>query len=267
MSPFEDLEESKFSGKPVECFRFTHGSRLWLFTSSDREIQIPAGVFAPEVIRRGGSSQTDEDASGNLDIFVKRDNPVASLFVGFPPESSVSLIIYRVHRGEETDQKAIWTGSVVSARFVGSEATLVGSPLSAGLKRRIPGLTYQNPCNHYVYSTGCGANPLLHRDPVTVTTVTGAQVVSNDFALRADGWYAGGKLEIAGRATRLIVAHVGNTVTLMSPMPGLQSLDTGYAYKGCDRHLTTCRDGFSNLDNHYGFDAIPSRNPHDQRYA
>ena len=28
-------------------------------------------------------------------------DPVAALFVGFPPESAVVLIIYRVHRGEE----------------------------------------------------------------------------------------------------------------------------------------------------------------------
>jgi hypothetical protein len=101
---------------------------------------------------------------------------------------------------------------------------------------------------------------------VTVTTVSGNQVTSNDFALRPDGWFSGGKLEITGRATRLVVAHLGDTITLLSPMPGLRSLDTGYAYKGCDRHLATCRDGFNNLDNHFGFDAIPTRNPHERRY-
>lgn len=264
---YEEREESQHGGAPVECYRVSHAGTLWLFTSADREIALPVGVFAPEIITRGATDQNQEDAAGSLELRVKRDNPVAGLFVGFPPEASVGLIIYRAHRGEEADAKAWWTGSVTSAHFEGSEATVACIPLSAGLKRRLPGLMYQLPCNHYVYSTGCGANPLTFRDVITVTTVTGNEVVSNDFAGRPDGWFTGGKLEKPAGGKRLIVAHAGNTVTLLSPLPGLQSLDVVHAYAGCDRLRTTCQNKFANLDNHYGFDAIPSRNPHEQRYA
>jgi hypothetical protein len=55
-------------------------------------------------------------------------------------------------------------------------------------------------------------------------------VVSGGFALRPDQWYRGGRLETASGETRFVVDHQGNTVTLISPLPGLRSLDEVRAY-------------------------------------
>ena len=114
----------------------------------------------------------------------------------------------------------IFSGKVVRARFEESEAILTGASLMAMLARTVPILAMQTPCNHVLYSAACGADPTACRDLVSVTSVSGATVVSNGFALRPDQWFRGGRLETASGETRFIVGHQGNTVTLISPMPG-----------------------------------------------
>jgi hypothetical protein len=86
-------------------------------------------------------------------------------------------------------------------------------------------------------------------------------VVSNGFALRPDQWYQGGRLESATGETRFVVDHQGDTVTLISPLPGVSSLDDVWAYWGCDHLEATCRDKFGNLTNHLGWSRLPGRNP------
>ena len=61
--------------------------------------------------------------------------------------------------------------------------------------------------------------------------------------------------------TRFIVDHQGDTVSLISPIPGLSSLDQVWAYWGCDHLEATCQNKFSNLVNHLGWSRLPGRNP------
>ena len=41
---YDAREKSRYLGQPVEGFRFAQGSNLWLYTSADRTITLPAGV-------------------------------------------------------------------------------------------------------------------------------------------------------------------------------------------------------------------------------
>ena len=196
-----------------------------------------------------------------MEFTVVRTNPVAALFIGDVPSSPVWVTAYRAHRGDETEAVAFFTGKVTRARFVESEAVLVGTGLNTVLSRAVPVLKMQTPCNHVLYSAECGANPTACRDSVTVTTVDGATVTSNDFALRPDQWFRGGRLQTSEGETRFIADHVGDTVRLISPLPGLESLSVVWAYWGCDHLETTCLDKFEQLDNHLGWSRLPSRNP------
>ncbi len=188
-------------------------------------------------------------------------NSVPTLFIGDLPSSPVWMTIYRAHRGEEALAVTIFSGKVVRARFEESEAILTGASLMAMLARTVPILALQTACNHVLYSDACGADPSACRDLVTVTSVSGATVVSNGFALRPDLWFRGGRLETSSGETRFIVGHQGATVTLISPLPGLSSLDQVKAYWGCDHLEATCRDKFHNVANHLGWSHLPSRNP------
>jgi len=258
---YDAREKSRYGGQPVEGFRFAQGPNLWLFTSADREVTLPAGVFKPEAIARSEFDFSQEDTGETIEFTLPRTNPVAALFIGDLPSTPVWVAVYRAHRGDEDLAVTVFSGKVIRARFEESEAVLTGASLMAMLARTVPVLAMQTPCNHVLYSAPCGANPTTSRDQITVTSVVGATVVSNDFATRPDQWFRGGRLESASGETRFIADHVGDTVTLISPLPGLESLDVVWAYWGCDHLEPTCRDKFGNLINHLGWSRLPGRNP------
>lgn len=262
---YDDRERARYSGQPVEGFRFAQGENLWLYTSADREIVLPAGTFTPETITRSELDFSKEDVSETMEFTVPAENPVAALFIGDLPSSPVWIRAYRAHRGDEDEAVAFFTGKITRTRFRGSEAILVGTSITALLTRSVPVLKMQTPCNHVLFSSGCGANPSSSRDGVTIGTVDGVTVTSSDFALRADGWFDGGRLVSPDDETRFIAEHVGDTITLISPMPGLASLDECWAYWGCDHLETTCVSKFDNVVNHLGWSRLPNRNPFEGR--
>lgn len=264
---YDSRESSGAGGEPFECYRFAQGARLWLFTSADREMVIPAGTFQPEVISRGEQDHSQEEIAGDLEIHLARTNPVVARFIPFIPSSATNVTVYRGHRGEEANAQPIFIGTARQARFEGSEAILVCAPISQAFVRAFPSLLYQTTCPWALYGTGCGVDKSAFRDDILVTTVSGFDVVSNDFLLHPTGWYTNGWLERADGERRFIVDHVGDTVTLMSPFQDLLSLETLGAFAGCDRTEATCAAKFANLDRHLGFARIPKRNPHTGRIA
>ena len=261
---FDSREKSRYSGAPVECFRFAHGQSVWLFTSADREVVLPAGTFTPAVVQRSELDHSQEDGAGSVEVRIPLDLPLVSAFIGFVPATPVSVTIYRAHRTEESDYKATFVGTVASVVFEGSEAVLTCSPISGTFRRRVPGQTFQSQCNHPLYGPGCGLDRNSFRDVCTVGSVSGSTVTSTDFGARANGYFTNGWLEDpATGEVRWIVDHVGSTVTLMNPFPALAGGQTVNAFAGCDRTEATCAAKFNNLVNHLGFPRVPGRNPHD----
>jgi len=258
---YNDREKSRYGGQPIEGFRFQQGDNAWLYTSADREITLPTGTFAPEPISRTSLDFSQEDTGETIEFTVARANPVAALFIGDLPSTPVWVTVYRAHRGDEDLAVVIFSGRIIRARFEESEAILVGASLMSILNRGVPVLELQTPCNHVLYSQACGVNPTVSRDAVTVGTVTGATVTSDDFALRADQWFRGGRLETSEGDMRFIADHVGDTVKLISPLPGLVAGMAVYAYWGCDHLEPTCEGKFNSLDNHLGWARLPGRNP------
>jgi len=261
MPTYDERENQTYEGQPVECYRIVHGETVWLYTSAAEEITLPTGVFVPEVLTGKEASFSQEDSDDIREVSVPATNPVAQLFVGEPPTAPVWITAFAAHRGDESNPVSFFTGKVTRARVTGSEAVLVATNIEALIERNVPVIQMQAPCNHVLYSAECGADPTACRDSVTVTTVDGVTVTSNDFALRSDQWFRGGRLVSLDGEMRFIGNHEGDTVTLLSPMPGLASLDQVWAYWGCDRLESTCRDKFSNLDNHMGWSRLPGRNP------
>lgn len=260
MSTYAEREAERYGGQPVEGFRFVQGSNTWLFTSADREVTFPIGTFIPTTIARTATDHSNEDGAGKMEFMVPADNPVALLFIDDVPSTPVWVTAYRAHRGDETETVTMFTGKITRARFKGSEATLVGTSTGALMNRNCPNLIMQTPCNHVLFSAECGANPTSCRDSATIATVDGVEVTSSDFALQPDQWFRGGRLQKGGE-TRFIGDHQGDTIILISALPGLETLDVVYAYWGCDHLEPTCGTKFSNLDNHLGWSRLPGRNP------
>lgn len=262
MSPtYDERERSRYSAQPIEGFRFVQGENVWLYTSADREITFPIGTFVPEPITRTALDFSQEDRGESMKFTVGVTNPVATLFIGDIPSLPVYVTAFRAHRGDESEAIAIFVGKITRAEFSESEATLIGTSIAAILGRSVPVQKMQTPCCHILFSAECGASPSASRDSITVTTVDGVTVTSNDFALRPDQWFRGGRLQTDQGETRFIGDHVGDTITLLSRCPGLESLDVVSAFWGCDHLEATCLSKFDQLDNHLGWSRLPNRNP------
>ena len=262
---FDSRESSRDAGEPVEGYLFSQGPNFWRFTSSDVDVVLPAGTFEPAVVSRGELRHTQEDGTGAVEVKVPRDNPVARVFIPFPPTTAVNLFIYRAHRGEETDAKVVFSGRVASARFNVSEATLRCVPTSYALNQRVPKLRFGSRCNWALYGPGCQADRNLFRDSVLVTTVAGTAIRGAAFALKPSGWYENGWVEAPDGELRFCVDHVTDTLTLIAPFTALVSGDVVVAYAGCVRDVAICVSKFANLPRHYGFPFGPNRNPHEGR--
>lgn len=266
MTTIDGMEQSKYQGRPGECYRFATGERVWTWTSAQREMSIPAGRFRPETIRRSGAEYSQEDNTESIEVTVPRNNPVAALCIPIPPTPGIGLTIYRGPRDTPASFTAVWTGKVTSARLVGSEAVLRCATVAQSMKREFPTVAYQRQCPLVTYSAECGANATAFRDIINVTSISGRVLTSAGFGLRADGWFANGGFVIAPDGTqRFITDHVGNDVTLLAPFLDLNPLDDVQAFRGDDRSYETCRDVFGRLDSHLGFHLIPSRDPFKDR--
>jgi len=60
---------------------------------------------------------------------------------------------------------------------------------------------------------------------------------------------------------RMILSHVGDTVTLTAAILGLAPGSTVTAFAGCDHTISTCDSKFNNRENFGGFPYFPSINP------
>lgn len=262
---FDSREKSQYQGQPIEAFKFTQGDNIWLWTSADRDLVLPAGTFESTVIKRKEMEFSQEDTGETMEFLVPRDNPVAELFIGSLPSTPISVTVYRAHREDEDLAITIFSGRVEFGRFEESECTLTASSLLSLMNRSIPSLNLQLQCNHALFSEGCRVNPSTARDSVVIDSVNGSSVVSSDFALRASGWFEAGRIETSEGLMGFIVKHIGDTIQLLTSIPGLAAGQTIWAYWGCDHLEGTCENKFGNLANHLGWSRLPNKNPFDGR--
>jgi uncharacterized phage protein (TIGR02218 family) len=263
---YDAQEQSRHGGAPIEHFKFSQGATTWRWTSADVADSIAdpstSHEYSPTYISRGAQDFSQESSSGNLEVRVARDNPIAVLFRAYVPPTPVELTIYRRHRAD-AERIIAWVGKVVSVVFEEADAVLTCAPISQVFKRLIPILTYQPQCPLALYGVACGVNKDDFKDECTLSDVDGVTLTSADFDAQPDGWFTNGWVERANGERRFVVNHVGAVITVVAPFSAdLAAAEVVDAYAGCDRSEATCAAKFGNLDNHLGFARIPTKNPH-----
>lgn len=253
-------ESSVYGGQPVELYRFTSGLQVWTFTSAEDDQTYNSEVYRAAQVERDGVELSDELARSQLRITLPRDNPVPLLWRAGPPDGLVGLTIFRFHVGEAGDVATIWKGRVAAVEWAGSEASLTGEPVYSSLARPMLRQRYQRQCRHALYDGGCGLDREDWADIATVSSVAG-EVVTIATTSRPSGWFTGGYLQRANGQRRMIRAHSGVALTLLSIAQGIQPGEAVTIFAGCDHTHTTCDDKFSNANNFGGFPFVPTKNP------
>jgi uncharacterized phage protein (TIGR02218 family) len=262
-------EASVYSGKPVQFIHFQQGTTHWRYTTADSiaNVTFNSASYAPLAISATEVQFDREQASGNIEIDVPRDNPVAALWQDGPPEATIDATIYTMHRGE-TDFVTAFTGRVVQITLDGSLAKLVISSRAPGLGRKVPRAHWQRLCNHALFDAGCTLVAATFEETAPVQTITTNVLTFNTSDLAQTGpYFRGGWCELADGSKRFIVDDVAigatRTVTLQKPFAAgtVVALDTLSLFPGCGRTAAICASKFSNLDNFMGFENIQTVDP------
>lgn len=256
---YDARETDAYAGAPVELYRFTCAANTWTYTSADVAQSYLGVTYKPQAITRGEIDASDEDSQGSLEVTLPLTLPVALLFIADLPPAPVTLELFRMHRGD-TEVVSLWSGEISKCDFAGSVARLTGQPVSRALRQQLPPNSFQAQCNWTLFSPQCGLDRNTYRVAATVTAVSGFDVTATEFASHADGYFTAGWLEDAAGEKHWIVAHVGDTVTLMTPFRSLAASDAVSAYPGCDRTIAACKV-YGNLQRFLGFPYLPTKNP------
>ena len=257
---YNAIEISPYFGAPYELYWFATADQNFYFTSSDHAITYLDNQYTPVAIKRTPTNQTAEAKGGTVKVTVPKDNPVAELFIAFSPETPLFLVIYRGHVGD-SDVVVNFTGKCTMAVF-GDFAELTAIPLSDVLKNSVPAMSFQAPCNHFLYDSGCTVNKSAFATPGVISAMdaTGAIVTVPAAASKVDGWFTVGYIEI-GQQRRMIMLHVGSVLTLIEPLVDVEVGAEVTLYAGCMRDFNTCKTKFNNAKNYVGFQWIPAKNP------
>lgn len=262
MSTYFGLELSTYGGKPIELYRFTHGSQVWTYCRSSANVSYNGETYTSAPISRSAIGQENEISKDTITISFDLANAVTQLFLTGNPEKIVTLTIFRLHSGAE-GVVCIWKGRITLAKWTENHCDLSGESIFSKQKQGGRGPRYTKQCRADLYGAQCGVNKASYAVAATVVTVdSGLTVITAaEAASYVDGYFVGGMFKTASGNYRTIIHHAGDSITIWSPIASLAEGDSITLYAGCDRSIEVCESRFGNSVNFRGFPWIPTDNP------
>jgi hypothetical protein len=265
---FDTLQKARFGGKPVHLFVFTRQGTALRFCTGATDFVYGGNTYVAGQLERSELKQTVERAKDKVTIKLAylRDpsasempttQPLGDWWHPYIPADRIDVVCMVAHRGDADAPKVEFMGVVVRPKFGDVEMELTCAPYGAEARNKGQGARFQKACWKRVYSTGirgCG----LDRDAFKVDAtpaVAGLQLTDAAFAASTlslnGGWFewtrADGLVE-----KRSIIAHAGDTITLLYPGVDLLSGVAGTARPNCAKTYAACSDRFEDPENHYG---------------
>lgn len=266
-SRVEAFEKSIDNGQPIELYRFSQGDLDYFYTSNyeDVSIRIQDGekirtekYFADHVSRAEIRPNTSGSSAVDMQITMWKDHPVAKLFQGAPPESSVAVKIYRVHAGDIERYDVVFYGMISQATFEDSECRLTAK-MENWLDKEIPRGRYQYFCQNSIFDANCMLNKEDWQVKVFIDKVDEVRIYCEQFAEYPDGYFDGGCVYYDKQARR-VDSHKGNVVTIRYPFlrpPRNEAVIT----PNCNHLFSVCAERFQNALNFTGFPYVPPTDP------
>ncbi len=255
-------EYSVQDGQPIECYKFTHDGFNYYYTSSRYEVELTISTgtatrtekYFADYIQRQTIKPSSKGDPSSLEVSVSKDNPVAKLFQGPPPEKPVVLELYRVHDQDHSKFDTIFTGVIGQANFEDSICNLT-IKMENWLSKEFPNLMRQYFCCNVLFDSKCQLSVADWQVEAFVDSTDGFKVYSSTFAQYPDGYFEDGFMR-SDESVRLIRQHVGNMLYLQYPFTNVPRHNVT-VYPGCNHLFKTCAQKFHNTLNFTGCPYIP----------
>ncbi len=256
---YVEKDTSVQDGRPVELFQFTDGMQFWRYCTGEEIVPYLGNQYAPATIVRGATEASQDFGKTQMQVTIPHDLPIAKFLAVQMPNNFIGITLFRTHIGD-TEFVTHWRGRVVSASWRDHQCTLTCEPVFTSLRRSGLRSLYQRGCRHAVYSPGCGVDKSLHALATVVDTAVKNQVFVTAAAGFPNDHFTGGMLK-TDEGSRLIIQHIGNSLTLVTPIDGLVGGKAITIYPGCNHTFLTCKAKFDNAINFGGQPWLPRKNP------
>lgn len=275
---FDDFELSRRGAKPTHLFRFARQGVVWRFASTERDVTIGGFTWLAAPMSRSEIKQTIEKAQDSVTITLPYNRnpdstdpvtqPLGNNWHPYIPSDTVNVMCLATHLNDPDQQLIVeWMGQVGQPKFTDGKLELTCVPANSLGKAQRQGAKWQIACWKTVFSPGlrgCNLDRASLTTSATLTDVAGLKLTAAGFAGLPHS-LAGGALQFtngAGIVERLsIMAHTGNTITLLSGSAGLVVGAVVAVNPSCDRTWAACEE-YDNTDNYGGAIYKPVKNPY-----
>jgi uncharacterized phage protein (TIGR02218 family) len=263
---FDAYENSVEDSRPVELYTIQLGALAWYYTSVDGIVTLDGIDYLPTPIERDSLEQSQEDQDQAMTVTMPAQTPICRYYITSVPgeQATVKIERYQIPDGGTPERIVMFEGAIQSVTFEGGGeiAKVTLQPYNIAFSRAVPKDVYSAVCNHVLYDVRCGLAEATYRTTQVVTAVTGNTLTIDNLDLETDGYYTAGFIELIGTMDfRVILAHVGEVVTIPLPF-AISPLGTSVrVYAGCDHSPETCKSKFNNVANFGGFPFVPTKNP------
>lgn len=239
----------------IDLFRIVNGNTVWRFTSSTRAYTHDSETYLPIAIGRGSLDLTDEVAKTSLTVSVPQAIELAQALIQTVSNISTTITLFRAIAGSVS---AWYKGRLSGIEPNGTVLKMTFVSVFTAMKRTGIRRTASRLCPYSIYGALCGVSVDSFYEQVEVVSISGNQLIVN---------YAGTNNFKGGIAARwntdyksMVVSHVGSTITLSRPLPGLTT--SVLLAVGCNKNFHTCKDVFNNIENYGGFAFMTVNNPY-----
>lgn len=260
-------EQGVQSSRPVELYRFTLPTAVYLYTSHVVDVN-----YGDETYTAIGMERSTAEISPVDPMEVTIEMPIATALVqdiilgGKPPPERVDCTILRYQpNGGAAVQVA--EGPVMGWPIRGRTAGLrVSNRMAEAIQTEIGGRRISTQCNHVLYDSRCSVSRTQFDWATTIVAIDGRTLELTDVGalpddLHEDPWFVSGELTTVEGERRRVVAVSGVFVTIDAEY---RTAEVGMGvtlYAGCDHSVQTCLDKFDNVINFGGHPGVPKSNP------
>lgn len=265
---YRQSEESRSRAKPRELYKFEGTYGNYYYTSQQEDVDYDDGdgtgvkTYKSATLKRGNVKiGTHEDDGLDMTIELPVTVPVVQDYAFKVAPPKLKLTVYRYHSLD--DVKVHWAGPVTNIRVSKGIATIKSpSIFSYALSGSCPSVYYQTPCNRILYDEGCKVSRADNTLNTTISEINGRTLTLASTGNFPNSHFRAGELVLPSGERRMIVAHIGNSVTVNYPFSKVERFQACQAVAGCDHaYEGDCRNKFNNQKQYGGFMFIPNVNP------
>lgn len=264
---YTSVELSVAEAQPYFLYAFDFGTSVTRLTSDADDLLKMSETWTASPIAHTDIEQTGNIEKASITLTFPLSDDTARLFL-FPLGQVITVTVWRGHHTDLTEShRVVWKGRVVGAKTQGQAIEVEIESVFTSMRRPGCRARYQRTCRFALYSDGCTLDIADFQTPGTITAISGLvlTVGAASSAPEAD-YYKAGVIEWNG-LFGFIIAHNGSSLTLLSPMPGLQAafdLSASEAVQiapGCNLSRSQCVSRFDNVLNFGGFPYMTEKNP------